>query len=190
MFLPVFYIALRRKFSKGSISTVSFRMLVVVYAPSLRLSFLLLLIRLVIGLGQVHVVSHDVDIRACSHGLVDREMKEEIPLVLQIKEERIDISETEMAQEQNVHEHARTPILHLKNQHPNQVHHQVYNLLFPILCPSLRCLKSAFPSWRDCTIKLPPSTGPGNTHIVDDGKDVPLSLMTGIMLTNGILLIL
>ena len=85
-------------------------MLVVVYAPLLHLSFLLMLTRLIIGLGQIHVVSHDVDIRARSHSLVDRKMKEGIPLVLQINKERIDISETEMAQEQSVHKQARTPI--------------------------------------------------------------------------------
>ena len=99
-----------------------FMMLVAVYVPWLHLLSPLLTTGRNIGLDQVHIASLVVDTRVRSCILNDQEMKEGIPPVLQINEERINIFETEMAQEQSVREHTRTPNLniHLKNQYPNQ----------------------------------------------------------------------
>ena len=146
---------------------VSSTMLVVVYAPLLHLSFLLLLTRLVIGLDQIHGVSPVVGTQVHSHGPTDQEMEKRIPPVLLIKEGETDTSETEMAQEQSVRKHTCTPTLHLKNQHLNQVCHQMHNRLLPILCHIFCCLKPDFPSWKNCTIKSQLSTGHGSASIVD-----------------------
>ena len=145
LFSPVFSIALRRKFPKVSIATVLFMTPVVVYAPLLHLSFLLPLICLVIGLGQVHVVGHGVGTRVHSHGLNDQEKKVGIPLVSQTKEERIGTSETEMAQEQSVRENACILVSILINLHLIQVHRQIYDHSFPRFCPSSCYLKSVSP---------------------------------------------
>ena len=99
-----------------------FMMLVAVYVPWLHLLSPLLTTGPNIGLDQVHVPSVVVDTQVRSRILNGQWMREGIPPVLQINEERIDIFETETAQEQSVREHARTPNLniHLKNQHLNQ----------------------------------------------------------------------
>ena len=100
-------------------------MLVAIYAPWLHLLSPLLMTRLDICLDQVHVASLVIDTQVRTYTPIGQKMEEGISPVLLINVERIDTFEIESVQEQSVREHARNPIPNLKNQHLNQVHHQV-----------------------------------------------------------------
>ena len=81
----------------------------------------LLTTRLDTGLDQVHVASLVVDTQVRSRGPIGQWIGEGMNPVLLTNEEEIDTFGTEMAPEQSEREHARDPILNLKNQHLNQV---------------------------------------------------------------------